>query len=303
MNNDSVFNTVIILFIIMCAGVYGRKKKIINEELNKGLIEILLRITLPMMIITSFTYTYSKDMGSSMIKIFLYSIIIHVVLIFTSRFLFLKLPKDKRDILRFVAIFSNCGFMGFPVLKSAYEDLGVLYGSIFNIPFYIFVWTFGIALYTDKKDPHALKKIFFNPGIISVAIGLIIFATSIKFPASIISAMKIIGDTTTPLSMIIIGYMISEVKFKEIFKEKSLYYGSFVRLIIAPAITYMFFNLMGADKIITDVAVIIEAMPVAAVCAIYAQSANKNPRYASLAVFITTLLSLLTIPLVLYIIN
>ncbi|QGU94870.1 AEC family transporter [Clostridium bovifaecis] len=303
MDNDSVFNTVIILFIIMCAGFYGRRKNIISEELNKGLTEVLLRITLPMMIITSFTHTYSKNLGSSMIKLVIYSIVIHVILIVISRFAFFKLPKDKKDILRFVAIFSNCGFMGFPVLKSAYGDLGVLYGSVFNIPFYVFVWTLGIALYTDKKDPHALRKIFFNPGIISVVIGLIIFATSIKLPVAIVSAIKIIGDMTTPLSMMIIGYMISGVKLKEIFKEISLYYGSFVRLIVAPTITYMFFSLMGADKTITNVAVIIEAMPVAAVCAIYAKSANKNPRYASLAVFITTLLSLLTIPVVLYIIN
>jgi hypothetical protein len=287
----------------MCVGFYGRAKDIINEELNKGLTEILLRISLPMMIITSFTNTYSKELGSNMIKVFLYSMIIHGLLIFTSKYLFIKFPRDEVAVLRFMTVFSNCGFMGFQVLKSAYGDLGVLYGSIFNIPFYIFVWTFGIALYTDKQDPNAIKKIFFNPGIVSVVIGLILFIASINLPSSVISTMKLIGDMTTPLSMIIIGYMISGIRIKDIFKESSLYYGSVIRLIFAPALTYIFFNFMGADRIITDIAVIIEAMPVAAVCAIYAQSANKNPRYASLSVFITTLLSLVTIPLILYFIN
>lgn len=303
MNNASVFNTVIILFSIMCVGFYGRRKNIINDTLSKGLNEVLLRITLPLMIIGSFITIDSENLGKNMISIFLLSMIIHVFLIFISKYLFIKFPKDKLAVLRFVAIFSNCGFMGFPVLKSAYGDLGVLYGSIFNIPFYIFVWTFGVALFTDKKDPHVLKKIFFNPGIVAVAIGLILFITNIKVPVSIVSSMKLVGDMTTPLSMIIIGYMISGVKLKEIFKEGSLYYGSFIRLILAPAITYLLFNLIGADKIVTHVAVIIEAMPVAATCAIYAQGANKDPKYASLAVFITTLLSLVTIPLILYFIN
>lgn len=103
--------------------------------------------------------------------------------------------------------------------------------------------------------------------------------------------------------MMIIGYMISGVEFKEIFKEKSVYYVSLVRLIIAPTLTYLLLKLIGANSMLINVAIIIEAMPVAAVCAIYAENNDKESSYASLIVFVTTLLSLVTIPSILVLVN
>lgn len=297
MFNTTGFNQVTILFLIMCVGIYGRKKKILNEEINKGLTQILLRITLPFMIITSFNYTYSKEMSLNMKKTFLYSLFIHFILIFIGNILYLKIEKDKRDILKFVTVFSNCGFMGFPILEGIYGNVGMLYGSIFNIPFYVLIWSYGLMLFSQKKDLQALKRIFYNPGIVSVAIGL--FTFSIKIPLIIENTMKLIGNMTTPISMIIIGFMISGIKIKEIFKEASIYYASFIRLILAPALTFFIFQLLKTDVIITNVAVIIQAMPVAVVCAVFAKDNNKRPEFASQAVFITTLLSIITIPIVL----
>lgn len=299
MFNTKGFNQVIILFLIMCVGIYGRKRKIINEEINKGLTQILLGITLPFMIITSFTYTYSKEMSSNMAKTFLYSLFIHLILIFIGNILYLKIEKDKRDILKFVTVFSNCGFMGFPILEGIYGNIGVLYGSIFNMPFYILIWSYGLMLFSKKKDLKTLKRVLYNPGIISVAVGLFIFAFSIKIPLPIENSMKLVGNMTTPISMIIIGFMISRIKVKEVFNEGSIYYASFIRLILAPALTFFIFELLKAEIIITNVAVIIQAMPVAAVCAIFAKDNNKRPEFASQAVFITTLLSIITIPIVL----
>jgi len=288
----------------MCSGIYGRKKNIINNTSNKGLTDILLKITLPMMIISSFIrYSYSDELVSNMIKVFIYSMVIHLLLILISKILFIKFEKNKSDILKFATIFSNSGFMGFPVLQSALGSLGVLYGSVFNIPFYIFVWTYGISLFTNKNEKNLFKKIFLNPGIICVFIGLIIFLFSIKIPNVLSDSIKLIGDVTTPISMMIIGYMISGVEFKEIFKEKSVYYVSLVRLIIAPTLTYLLLKLIGANSMLINVAIIIEAMPVAAVCAIYAENNDKESSYASLIVFVTTLLSLVTIPSILVLVN
>lgn len=299
MDNSSVINQVLILFLIIGVGYYAKKRDIINEEINKGLNKILLELTLPLMIISSFDYTFSSEIMGNIIKIFIYSLGIHVFLILISAWPYVKLDKDKRDILRFITIFSNCGFMGYPVLGSIYGKIGILYASVFNIPYNFFAWSFGVMLFSREKDSKSLKKVLLNPGILAVFIGVFLFMFSIKLPKPIYSTFKLVGDMTTPLSMIIIGVMISEIRFKKVFEEASIYYASFIRLILVPALTFLILSLINADPMLRNIAVAVEAMPAAALSAILAQAHDKKPEFASQAVFITTLLSVVTIPLVL----
>ncbi|WP_392486468.1 AEC family transporter [Haloimpatiens sp. FM7315] len=300
MENNSVINQVIILFIIIILGYYSRKRGILNKEINKGLSNLLLRVTLPFMIIASFNYKFSPELLHNIKKIFIYSLIIHMVLIPLSKVFYYKYPKDndKKDILRFITVFSNSGFMGYPVLGSLYGKVGILYASIFNIPFNILSWTFGLMLFTKSDNSKNIKKIITNPGIISVFIGIFFFTFSIKLPYVIQNSLELVGSITVPISMIIIGSMLAEVKIKEVFREKSIYYVSFVRLFLIPAITYIILSLIKADKLLINIAVIVEAMPAAAICSIFAESYDKNPEFASKGVFITTLLSVITIPIV-----
>ena len=139
MANLGVINQVLILFLIIGVGYIARKVGIFNKELNKGFSDLLLKITLPFMIVGSFNYKFSPEMMKNIKSIFIYSFIIHIVLISLSKALYIKFPKqqDKKDILRFVTVFSNCGFMGYPVLQIIYCNIGILYASVFNIPFTI----------------------------------------------------------------------------------------------------------------------------------------------------------------------
>lgn len=299
MNNTSVTNQVIMLFLIIGVGSYARKKNIINEEINKGLTKLLLEVTMPLMIITSFQHEFSKELMNNIIEIFAYAVAIHLILIALSALLFIKYNRDKKDILRFATIFSNCGFMGFPVVASIYGKVGILYASIFNMPFNIFSWTYGIMLYTKNKDSNNIKKILLNPGIVSVVIGVFLFVFSIKLPTTVYNTFKLVGDMTTPLSMIIVGAMIVQVNIKSIFKNISLYYISFVRLIFVPVLTYAILKLINAEEILRNISTIIEAMPAAAVTAIFAEAYNKEPEFASEVVFFTTFMSVIAIPVVL----
>lgn len=298
MNNSNVINQVIILFLIIGVGYYAKKRGIINEEINKGLTRLLLEVTLPLMIVVSFNYSFSQDIMKNMITLFLYSCGIHVFLIFLGYILYRKREDGKREVLRFSTVFSNCGFMGYPVLGSLYGNMGVLYAAIFNIPFNIFSWTFGVMLFTGDKNSKNFKKVFLNPGILSVIVGLAFFIFSIKLPQTVYSSFKLVGDMTTPLSMIIVGSMLAEVKFMEVFKDKSLYNISFVRLILVPILTYLLLFLIKADPMIRNIAVMVEAMPVAATTAIFAEAYNKEPKFASQVVFVTTLFSVATIPII-----
>lgn len=298
MDNSNVINQVIILFLIIGVGYYAKKRNIINEEINKGLTRLLLEVTLPLMIVVSFNYSFSQDIMKNMITLFLYSWGIHVFLIFLGYILYRKKVEGKREVLRFSTVFSNCGFIGYPVLGSLYGNMGVLYAAIFNIPFNILTWTFGVMLFTGDKNSKNFKKVFLNPGIISVLIGLTLFMFSVEIPQYIYSSFKLVGDMTTPLSMIIIGSMLAEVKFKEVFKDMSLYSISLVRLILVPALTYLLLFLIKAEPMLRNIAVMVEAMPVAATTAIFAEAFDKEAKFASQIVFVTTLFSVATIPFI-----
>jgi predicted permease len=135
MEYSKVFNQVVILFIIMIIGFFARRKNIINKEVNKGLTELVLNIRFPFMVIASFNFKYSHEMMASGGKILLISICIHLILILIGGIIFKKYPENMKGVLRFVIVFSNCGFMGYPVIDSVYGKTGVFYASIYNSHF------------------------------------------------------------------------------------------------------------------------------------------------------------------------
>ncbi|MFA9399151.1 MAG: AEC family transporter, partial [Clostridiaceae bacterium] len=202
---------------------------------------------------------------------------------------------------RFTAVFSNCGFMGYPIVSSIYGDIGVFYAAIFNITFNILIWTYGLALFTGENEYKNIKKVIYNPGIIAVILGLIMFMFSIKIPSNLFNALDLVGSTTIPLSMLIIGSSLSKMKFKDMVNGKDVYYSSFVRLILLPLIVLFVMKLLNLSDLVIGIAVIITAMPAAANTTVFAEKFGKNASFASKCVLISTVLSAITIPLILLI--
>lgn len=293
----NILNQIIVLFMIMVVGFFARKKGMINNEVNKGLSQLLLNITLPFMIIASFNIEFTSEILVNGVKLLIYSIIIYIIAIPVSKLLYYRLPQNKSRVLRFITIFSNCGFMGYPVIESIYGKTGVLYTAIFNIPFNILMWIMGILIFTGSMDLKTIKKILINPGIISTIIGIIIFIFEIKIPLPIYNTLNIVGQMTTPISMLVVGAMLADVKVKDVLSDISIYYGSFVRLIAIPLIIMLILKAFGVKDMFLGIPVLIMAMPGAANTAIMAEIYGGDASYASKCVFISTMLSAITIPL------
>lgn len=298
-----VFRQIIMLFLIIGVGYYASKKGIIDEKMNKGLSDFIVRITLPLLILSSFKGNYLPDMMSIIIKILVFTVLIFIFSIIISNLLNIKISRGKKSVAVFTGIFSNCGFIGFSILNIVYGQKGILYASIFNLVYNLFVWTFGIRIFVKKTDENILKKVLVNPNIISVFIGLILIVFSISIPSIFESFCTAVGGMTTPLSMIVIGSILTQVEIKKIFKDLSLYYISLLRLLIIPFLIYLILTLLKVDNLVKSIIVISEAMPAATLCPILAQSYGGNVKYASQAVFITTLVSIITIPLVITLLN
>ncbi|MDS1004400.1 AEC family transporter [Clostridium sporogenes] len=295
---SNIISQVLILSIIMGIGIICGKKEILNEEVNKKLSELLVKITLPCLIISSFNYNFTGDMIKNARMFFVYSVIIHIGLILISGLFFIKHNERARKVLKFSTIFSNSAFMGYPVIEALYGKVGVFYASIFGIPYNILMLSVGIMIYTGEKDIKNLKGILKHPGIIATVLGMFILIFHISIPMPIKTSLQSVGSMTTPLSMIIVGAMLADINIKEIFSGIEAYYGAFVRLIIIPVLVYILMIVLKADKLLLEICVILEAMPTAVLATVLAEEYNADVVLAAKCVFITTILSIITIPLI-----
>lgn len=298
MNTNIVMKEILSLFLIIIVGFYGRKKNIINEALTNGLSTLLIEITTPLLIISSFTFSVNTSMKGNLIKSFLYGLSIFIITPLFTKILLIKIDKRKKNILQFAMIFSNCGFMGFPIVESVLGQEGVMYASIFNLFFNFFIWTYGVMLFTDIKDVNGIKKVFKNPGIIAVFIGLFLMLFSIKIPDVLLSTIKMVGGLTTPISMLIIGSLLATTNFKLAVQDLSLYYGSIIKLLIIPVALYFIASIFHEKSIVIKCFILMQAMPAGAMTTIFAENFNKEKEYAVMIVSFSTALSILTIPFI-----
>lgn len=294
-----VSDSIIALFIMILVGIYGQRKNIITEEINKGLVNILIQIALPFMVLSSFLYTFDNIIKENVVKTIYYSLGAYLLMGVVSYLLLWPVKNDKKIILHFANVFVNTGYVGFPILNAMYGPEGVVYGSIFNIFFVLFVWTYGIILFkgrlTVSELMQELKKALLNPSILAVCVGFLIMFLNIKIPGVIISASRGIGNLTGPLSMMIIGCILSKVKIKIYLRDWTVYYGAMIKLIIIPMIIYLAALLIGTSSIAINTVIIMTALPASAMTSILADAFDKEKEYATFVVSITTLLSLFTI--------
>jgi len=304
---------IFILFLLLIIGYFGKKFKVISNNMNHDMSNLILYIALPAMIITSLSsYDFSRDMLIKSGKLIAISWGVYALSIGLSYVIpkLIKIDGNTRDIFQFMVVFSNVGFMGYPVVNAVFGAAGIFYTALYNLPFNILLWTFGVTVISRPMRSHGESnmllnekgsfdmKVFLNPGIASVFIGFAMFLTSTKLPAPVYEAFTMVGNTTTPLSMIFVGSILADMEAKQIFTNKHVFVGSMVRLILLPMIVLVILKLFHLDNIMMGIPVIITAMPVAANCAIFASKYGNDYHMGSQAVFISTLISMLTIPLI-----
>ena len=291
MQFTSVLNQAAVLFILLIVGFILKKIKIITDEFGKDLSQLILTITLPALIITSMNYEFSKEMFNNSVLILLFGILAYIFMIIVAM-IFTKLLHTKepqKSIYKFIIIFSNTGFMGYPILDSIFGEIGVFYGAIFNLLFNILLWTLGVILVSPVDERKINLKTLINPGVISVVTGFTLFLLSIDIPYVIYQPLKLIGNTTTPLAMMLVGSLLGDAKFREVFSNYRLIIIAGLRLLIIPVALLLILSLFNLPEIVTITLVIVCGMPSAANAAIFARRYDSDYLLASQGVFLTTL--------------
>lgn len=290
-----MYNTdimVIVLFIIMLIGVLLGKMKVINSESRSTISFLIINVSMPMLIVSSSNLEFNEQTKNESMWLIIMSVAAFFFSILLAQLIF------KKAVPRCATVFSNAGYMGLPVLNSILGPKGLFLGAIFQMVFHLFTWTYGISLFTkSNKFKDSLKKMI-NPSLIAVAIAIVLMFTGWKIPDTIQTVLKMMGELTTPLSMLLIGATLAQVSLKEVIKLKQIYVVTALRLLIIPAFVLLFLLFPSIPKISVYVVFVINAMPSAAITGILAMKHNNDEKLASSIVAFSTLISIITLFLI-----
>lgn len=298
----SIIQVQIMLFILIFIGYVGNRVGVFVGDTRKGLTNFLVNIIMPCNIFMSFQIELSDDIINKALSIFLISFCVQFFSLFMSKICYIKFDNSIKKVMQYGTICSNAGFIGMAMSQQLYGATGLLYTSIFLIPFRIFMWSAGVAVYSKEKNKSVFVSVITHPCIIAVIIGLIFMLFKIKIPIFLENTLNSVGNCTTAVSMILIGIILSDVSIKGIVDGNIIYY-SFIRLIFIPIIILVFLNVLNINGIIMEISVMLSGMPAAATTAVLAEKYNCNSKFAAKCVFVSTLLSLITIPIFIMIIG
>lgn len=290
------------IFILMIIGYFLRKTNIVSKENRKSLTDLVIYIILPANIIYSFMIEMDATIIKSGLAILIVSIIIQLACQVFGKYFFIKTTPRQQSVLRYGTICSNAGFMGSPLIQGLYGLDGLLFASIYLIPQRIVMWSGGVACFTSAKGKDVVKKVISHPCIIAVFIGLVIMIGQIQLPNFINVSIKTLSGCTMALSMIVIGGILAEIRFRDVISKLTIYY-SLIRLIIIPLLVLGGCVLASLPPLVTAVSTVLAGMPAGSTTAILAEKYNGDSMLAVEIVFLSTALSLVTIPLLCLVIN
>ena len=296
-----VFNKMLVMLLMLVVGVICAKTGIVDKDANKKLTTFALYVPQVCMILAS---VMSDELSVTPLQILIilgcacimYALL--VALSFLVPHIYRCKPSDK-GIYSFMTIFGNVGFMGFPVVQAIFGDAAVFYASILNIPFNLLAYTLGVSLLNSKgKEVSFSWKLFVNPPLVASVVSILILLLRIPIPDFVASAVDSMGDMIVPLSMIIIGSSLGEQKLGEIFGDWRTYLFAPIRLIVSPILVWGVLHFIIKDELLLGTMTVLASMPVAAFATMLSIEYGGNEKVASRTVFVSTVLSVLTIPFV-----
>lgn len=292
----SLLNLQFQMFIYVFLGFILSKVKIINNAGKLVLTDLVIYIVLPSSIITSFLIEVDMNTLVNLSIVLIISFIIQFACLGLSYILYRKQEASSYSVLKYATICSNSGFMGTPLVQSIYGLEGLLYSSIYLIAVRVFMWSVGLACFCDTNFKAVIRKVLTHPCIIAVFIGFIIMISQINLPDFLVTSLDGIGSSTTFLSMLVIGVILSDADISKMLSKLSMFY-SFIRLIFIPVCVFIPCYLLGLDPLVACISSVLAGMPAGGTTALLASKYNGNEQLASQLVLISTSLSLFTIPL------
>ena len=291
-----LLETLLMLFLYTAVGVLCAKTKIISKANKQSYINFILNITMPAMIFSSYDLDITEELVISAVTVTFLSLLVYSFSFIISRIAYRKLPANQRAILKYATVINNASFIGLPLIGSIYGAQGVLLASCFLIPGRVFMWTVGVSEFTKTDFKTKMKNILINPVIIATAIGVVRMLTQFELPHLLDTAIKGVGACNGFMAMLMVGVILSEVDIKTLW-DKTLFYYAFIRLALLPLLLLLIMRMTTLSVDLRGICVILTAMPAGTTTSILAAKFGGDDVYASKVMFVSSVLSLVTVPL------
>lgn len=297
-----VFQQMLILMFLMLIGYITTRRGLFEKHANLNFATLVNYVTVPAMILAS--TAGAGEVGSKADSIFmlvmavaLYGILI--LLAFVTPRLFRAEP-DAYGIVQFLTVFANNGFMGFPVVEAIFGTSALFYAAIFNIPNNLLIYSLGVKMITkgQRENSADFRTILTNPANIAAVIAMICFFFDIQLPTLVLETADSLGAITSPLAMFLIGASMADIDLKSAFQEKKMYVFAVFRMLLIPIALYPLMRLFIANDIMLGILTVIAAMPGPAMAVTLSTQYGGKVDFASRYVFLSTLISVLTIPFI-----
>ena len=312
-NVFAVAQQVAILFVLIGFGATLRKLKFLSDAAIEGMVSLLILFVTPCLIVDVFQRPFDSAMLKGLGVAFVIAVLGHVAVIALAYACVRHRDENVRRPLMLAAVFSNAGFMGIPLEQAILGDRGVFFGAVYIVVFNLFMWSWGYnvmkkAEVRGKKDeagkPHPSSPIpltsFLNPGTIGIALGLPLFFLSVRLPEAVGEPIHQLANLNTPLAMIIIGYCLANARMGRVLRTGGVYVATAIRLVAYPllivAALYPFRGQLDRDMMLATT--IAASAPVAAMVSMFSAKFGRDVDTSVAMVSGTTLLSILTMPVV-----
>lgn len=286
-----------VLFVLIAVGFVCRKTGLLNEKGNQCINNIVIYLVTPCVIIKSFQREFNAELLQDFLLVCAFALAMHLIMILASRLIFHNPDKQKRALMRFASVFSNCGFMALPLVQVLLGDMGVFYVSAYIVVFNVVIWTWGVSV-INPGSKFSPKKILLNQGIIGVVIGMIIFVCRIKLPAIISEPISYMASLNTPLPMILVGYYLAGADLRHGLFSRETVLCICMRLLIFPMIFLFLLKMTGISQEMLLSCLVCAAAPVGTMTTVMCTRFNGDVEMSVKLVSLSTLLSVLTMPVI-----
>lgn len=288
------------MLLLILTGIGCYKTGIVSENGSKELSKLILTIVNPIVIFLAYQTEFKVELIKGFISALILSIFAYIIAMLLSYLLIRRKKGRETDIERFSCIYSNCAFMGIPLVQSIMGYEGVFYLTAFLTVFNILVWTHGVIQISGVRSFKFILKALTSPSLLAIALGLICFLFKLRLPGLLSDSLEFIGAMNTPLAMIVAGATIARTNIVNALKNPRIYYVTVLTLIVIPLMTGVLFRLIPMNESSELTVLVAMSAPAATMCTMQCLNYGKNSLYASEIFAVTTLLSTLTMPLVVY---
>lgn len=297
-----------VMFILLAAGYFLYKKKFLGNEATQQLSNIAITIINPIVIFNA----YQTDFDPSLFRGLMYALLLAFMaqtILVGSAYIMVRPNHQSAEIERFALGYSNCAFMGIPLIEATFGSEGVFYLTAFITAFNVFMWTHGVVLMGGSESKKSAKEraaeianILISPAILSIVLGLVFFFTGLRMPSIIQQPLDYLGAMNTPLAMLVSGATIAKAGLLDGLKNKRIYFLQSFKLLIVPmllAALYVPMELFGVSPIVVNTMILAAAAPTASSTIMFSYKFGRDEGYASNHFAMSTVAGIITMPLVL----